>query len=123
MIDFPENSEQKREIEQAGVDPAEAGYDEIDLTQHLDGELMASEVQTPAIDPVKKNSLKQKKLAELRRIYNNFEVKDMTFEQFCKEFTAMTDPTKIQEDLASMSLQVATRRSNKIRIDRALRLD
>jgi primosomal protein N'' len=118
-----EKSPQQRDIEQASVDLDEAGYDTIDLSQHLDGDLMASDIQTPASNPEKQRSVKQKKLATLRKIYNGFEIKDMTFEQFCKEFMNLTDQTKIHQDLASIAVQRARGRSARIKIDKAMGLN
>ncbi|MFX1452927.1 MAG: hypothetical protein ACFFCM_18975 [Promethearchaeota archaeon] len=58
---------------------------------------------------------------QLKQIYNNFEVKDMTFADFKKEINSLSDPVKMQQDLSNIQLLKARGRLNKERIDRNLR--
>ena len=59
--------------------------------------------------------------AAIKKIWDGFgpEGQNMTLAEFRKEMHALTDPNKIQEDLADIELLKARERSNKIRIDRA----
>jgi hypothetical protein len=121
LSDNPEKSEQQRKVEQAGINPALAGYDDVDLSQHIGkDELLASDVKPEIPDAQKKFVLHQKKLAAIRKIYNKFEVKDMTFEQFAKDFMDLTDPKKMQNDLAVIGMKISAERGNRSRINKAL---
>jgi hypothetical protein len=124
MADNIEKSEQQRKVEQAGVNPALAGYDDVDLSQHIgQDELLASDRKPEVPDAQKKFVLRQKKLAKIRTIYNKVVDKtapDMTFEQFAKEYLELSDPVKMQNDLSYMSMSIATRRDNKAKINNAL---
>ena len=45
----------------------------------------------------------------------------MSFEDFCKEIKGLSDPAKMRKDLAEIELIKARERTNKARIDRAVR--
>lgn len=57
------------------------------------------------------------------RIYDNFPVekRDMSRAEFRKAIKDLSDPGKMQEDLANIQLLKATERTNRIRIDRNLK--
>lgn len=58
---------------------------------------------------------------EIRALYNKFEKKDMPFEEFKNRFRAAISPSKMQEDLMNIQMQKAVERTNRIRIDRAIK--
>jgi len=58
---------------------------------------------------------------QLRQIYNKFDVKDMSFTDFAKEMQDLSDPIKMQQDLAAIELIKARERTNRARIDRAIK--
>lgn len=55
----------------------------------------------------------------LKRIYESFEVKDLTLPEFIRQMKDLMDPNKIFDDLGDIELQKARARMTKIRIDRA----
>lgn len=59
---------------------------------------------------------------EIRQAYNQFppEGRDLLFEDFKKAIKDLTDPVKIQQDLAEIEMQKAIFNTNKIRIDKTL---
>jgi hypothetical protein len=119
----PDKSEQQRDIEQAGVSPELAGYDDVDLSQHINPSELASNTASVEPDAVTKFKLRQKKLAHVRAIYNKIEVKDMTFEQFAKEYLELMDPQKMQRDLASIKMMKDTEKANRNRINTAIKMN
>jgi hypothetical protein len=50
---------------------------------------------------------------QIRKLYNSFEKKDMPFEEFKKEIKNLTDPKKMQEDLANIRLTRQIRKDIK----------
>lgn len=62
---------------------------------------------------------------QIRQRYNSFtpEQRDMPFHEFKKQIKALTDPVKMREDLADIQMQKAVFRTNKIRVDRAMKND
>ncbi len=67
----------------------------------------------------------EEKIRKIRELYDSFgpDGKDMPWEDFLSEFTGLTSPAKMQEELASIMQQKQTGISNKLRIDAALRPD
>ena len=59
-------------------------------------------------------------IQNLKRIYNSFEVKDLTQGEFIRQMLDLNDPKKIMDDLGDMQLQKARERMSKIRINKAL---
>lgn len=57
----------------------------------------------------------------IRQIYNGFAVKDMPFADFAKEMRDLVDPVKMRQSLAEIELMKVRQRTNKARIDRALK--
>lgn len=57
----------------------------------------------------------------IRAIYDGFTEKDMPYEEFARELTALTDPRLMMSDLQDIELQKARQRSHKARIDKALK--
>lgn len=59
---------------------------------------------------------------EIKRVWDGFgpDGQNMSLAAFRKEMKDLTDPVKIQQDLAEIELVKARQRSNKIRIDKAL---
>ncbi len=52
-------------------------------------------------------------MARIRKIYDKFEVKDMPFDAFLKEFTALTKPASAQEMLdVRMEIQIEKARAD-----------
>jgi len=58
---------------------------------------------------------------QLRRIYNGFEIKDMSFEAFAKEINGLSDPVQMQNDLANIQVLKQRAKTTKQNIDRARR--
>jgi hypothetical protein len=60
---------------------------------------------------------------QIDKIYNSFspDKRDMSREAFKKEIRNLTDPVKMEQDLANIEILKARERTNKIRIDRSLR--
>ena len=55
----------------------------------------------------------------LKRIWESFEVKDLTLPEFIRQMKDLHDPTKMFEDLGEIELAKARARMTKMRIDRA----
>ena len=55
----------------------------------------------------------------LKRIYDSFEVKDLTWNQFRQQMLDLHDPKKMFKDLGNIELSKARERLNRIRIDNA----
>ena len=49
--------------------------------------------------------------ADIKRIYNKIENKDMPFDEFRKELKALTDPVRMQQDLRA---EVQKREINRV---------
>ena len=58
--------------------------------------------------------------AAIKKVWDGFgpEGQNMSFSEFRREMKALSDPAKIQRDLADIELLKARERSNRIRIDR-----
>jgi len=61
--------------------------------------------------------------AQINRIYDRFppEARDISREDFIKEVRGLSDPVKMEQDLANIQLLKASERTNRERIDRSLR--
>ncbi len=59
---------------------------------------------------------------QIKEIYDGFgfDGQNMTLADFRREIKDLTDPVKMQADLAEIELMKARERTNKIRIDRSL---
>lgn len=55
----------------------------------------------------------------LKRIWESFEVKDLTLPEFIRQMKDLMNPNKMFEDLGDIELQKARVRLNKMRIDKA----
>ena len=53
----------------------------------------------------------------LRVIYDSFEVKDLTWDEFRNQMLNLQDPKKMMSDLGDIELQKARERMNRLRID------
>jgi len=53
---------------------------------------------------------------QLRKLYDGFTVKDMSFPAFVKEMKSLSDPVKMQEDLSKIQMAKA----NRAIIDKAI---
>lgn len=62
-------------------------------------------------------------IAKAKRLWAHFspEAQDMSFADFLKEVTELSDPDKMQTDLMSIQVAKATQDSNVIKIENALR--
>lgn len=63
-------------------------------------------------------------MQNIRRMYDGFTNKDMSFSQFAKEMKALADPVRLRQDVDNMMIRRAIRRTAEIRakkeIDRAM---
>lgn len=66
------------------------------------------------------NKKRIEKIRKIRELYDSFEYKDMSWEDFLSEFTGLTSSAKMQGDLAGIMQQKQTGRSNQVRIDEAI---
>lgn len=57
----------------------------------------------------------------IRAIWDGFTEKDMSYEQFAQELSALSDPQKMMSDLQDIELKKARQRSHQARIDKALK--
>lgn len=113
-------SDKLQKIIDAGVNPDDAGYETIDLHTHFsDEDLQPREKETPDADKLAKMGRKRRN--NLRKLYNQFEKKDMSFEAFCKEFETLSNPELIRRDAQMLVMQRRYGNRNKQRIDAALR--
>jgi len=102
------------------VTPVNLGQDEVDLKAHFPDDVVGEEAvkQKAALTSAEKLAeFRERKIAELRKLYNSFEVKDMSFENFVKEFMDLTDQTKINNDVARIVEQKQMGLRNKSVID------
>ncbi len=63
---------------------------------------------------------KAEQIERYKSIYQGFEVKDLSQEEFVRQMLDIMDPKKVMDDLGDIQLQRARERTNKIRIDRGL---
>ena len=65
------------------------------------------------------------KIRKIRELYDSFgpDGKDMTWPDFLREFTGLTSPAQMQEELASIMQQKQLGRSVKAKIDKAIDLN
>ncbi|HDY69122.1 MAG TPA: hypothetical protein ENH85_15205 [Candidatus Scalindua sp.] len=62
------------------------------------------------------------KIRKIRELYDSFgpDGKDMTWPDFLREFTGLTSPSQMQNDLAGIMSQKQLGRSTKARINEAI---
>ena len=53
------------------------------------------------------------KIIRIRKIYDKFEVKDLSFDDFLKEFTALTSPIS-QQEILDLQMEKAEADSHRI---------
>jgi len=60
---------------------------------------------------------------QINKIYDSFpaDKRDMSRANFIKEIKSLSDPVKMQQDLANIEMLKARERTNRIRIDRSLK--
>ncbi len=58
-------------------------------------------------------------IRNLRVIYDSFEVKDLTWDEFRNQMIELHDPNKMFKDLGDIELKKARERMNKMRINKA----
>ena len=74
-----------------------------------------------AIPPKRpKHTDKAALVKSLKNIYDGFEVKDLTWDEFRNQMLELYDPKKMFDDLGDMELKKARERMNRIRIDNAI---
>jgi hypothetical protein len=115
-------SDKLKEIIAKGVSPADAGYETVDLQSHFPDDQIGTPSR-PAPDAEKVAKMKRKRRMNLRKLYNSFETKDMSFEAFCKEFESLNNPTMLRRDLACIKGQRDAGKRNKAILDRAIRMN
>lgn len=54
-------------------------------------------------------------------IYDSFEVKDLTWDEFRIQMLDLNDPKKMMSDLSDIELQKARERLNRMRINKAVK--
>ena len=64
---------------------------------------------------------KEQFVRNLRRIYNSFEKKDLTWDEFRNQMVDLNDPNKMFDDLSDMELKKSRERLNRMRIDKAVK--
>ncbi len=57
----------------------------------------------------------------LKIIYDSFEVKDLTWEEFRNQMLDLHDPNKIMDDLGDIELQRAREKMNRMRVNNAIK--
>ena len=63
---------------------------------------------------------KAEQIERYKSIYQGFEVKDLSQEEFVRQMLDIMDPKKVMDDLGDIQLQKARERTNRIRIDRGM---
>lgn len=110
----------KKRIKDAGITPAELGYDEINLADAMPDDATMADKKPTSETTAEKEERRTRKYAKWHKLYDSFEVKDMTFEQFAKEMESMTDPRKLQQDVTDILAQKTGGNVTKKQIDDAL---
>lgn len=59
-------------------------------------------------------------IRNLKRIYDSFEVKDLSWDEFRNQMLALSDPKKMMGDLGDIELRKARERLNRMRIQKVL---
>jgi len=59
-------------------------------------------------------------IRNLRVIYDSFEVKDLSWDEFRNQMLELNDPKKIMDDLGDVQLKRARERMNRMRITKAM---
>ena len=67
-----------------------------------------------------KPKTREEYIRNLKIIYDNFEVKDLTWDQFRNQMLDLNDPKKMFDDLGDMQLKKARERMNRIRVEKAV---
>ena len=60
-------------------------------------------------------------IRNLRVIYDSFEVKDLTWDEFRNQMLDLNNPKKMMSDLDDIELQKARERLNRMRINKAVK--
>ena len=58
-------------------------------------------------------------IAKIRKVYDGFAVKNISFQEFARRIQGLSDPGRMRRDLDEIELRKARERTNRIRIDRA----
>jgi hypothetical protein len=94
------------------------GQDEVDLKKHFPDEEVGK--PAPTLDEIAAKAKFDKKIAELKKLYNSFAIKDMSFENFVKEYMDLTDPVQINNEVARIVNQIELGKQNKRAMDSVL---
>jgi hypothetical protein len=117
-----EISDKLKDIIAKGVSPEDAGYQTVDLQSHFPDDQIGTPSR-PAPDRDKQAKIKRRRRNNLRKLYNSFEDKNMSFEAFCKEFETLNNPKLLRRDLACIRGQRDAGKRNKAILDRAIRMN
>ena len=60
-------------------------------------------------------------IRNLRVIYDSFEVKDLTWDEFRNQMLDLNDPKKMMSDLDDIELKKAREQMNRMRIEKAVK--
>jgi uncharacterized protein (DUF4415 family) len=113
-------SEKLQQIIAAGVNPVDAGYEDTDPRMHFPDEDFGPKAPAKS-DAETLSKINRKWRNNLRKLYNSFEKKDMSFEAFCKAYRNLSNPVLIRRDAQIIAMQQRSGIRNKSRIDAALR--
>jgi hypothetical protein len=105
-----------------GVSKDLLGQDEVDLSKHLPDDVAPAgdAPQQPRTLAEVAEEYRQKRIHELRKLYNGFLVKDITFEAFVDEMTGLTNPRLIRRDAEMIVAQRMAGQQNKTVVDKVL---
>lgn len=62
-------------------------------------------------------------IRNLKRIYDSFEVKDLTWDEFRNQMLDLQDPKKMMDDLGDIELRKARERLNRMRVKKAMEIN
>lgn len=65
---------------------------------------------------------KEEYIRNLKAIYDSFEIKDLSWDEFRNQMLDLQDPKKMMDDLGDIELIKARERLNRMRINNAMKV-